>query len=112
MSDLNSEKTVHAVADIEATRRRLADYDRDGAIAAAAPELARMIADHCQDIADTFLAPFLGDQAVIDAAGTMSADAYVRQRRESADYVRRKYDEPLSAAWIGMALRNAARCHK
>jgi methyl-accepting chemotaxis protein len=112
MSDLQSDKALQRAAEIEAMRPRIAAYDRDGAIAAAAPELSRLIGDRHQEIADTFLAPFLNDSDVIAAAGTMSDEARARQRRDSADYVRHKYSDPLGDAWIAAALRNAARCHK
>ena len=97
---------------IESIRQRLHSYDRDGAIAAASGEISALIADHCQEIADAFLQPFFDNPDMRAQSGEMSPDARMRQRRESADYVRQKYARPLSAEWVEMALRNAGRCHK
>ncbi|MCM8730877.1 methyl-accepting chemotaxis protein [Hephaestia sp. GCM10023244] len=103
---------VQRAAAVEAIRKRLHAYDRDGAIAAASGEISALIADHCEDIADIFLSLFLSDPDLTQRASTMSADAYDRQRADSTAYVRQKYAQPLSTEWVGMALRNAARCHK
>ncbi|HVI97636.1 MAG TPA: methyl-accepting chemotaxis protein [Sphingomonas sp.] len=111
MGDPNQIRAQRAAA-IETIRKRLQAYDRDGAIAAASDEISALIADHCQEIADAFLGPFLADPDLRAQAGEMSPDAYDRQRADSAAYVRQKYARPLSAEWIEMALRNAARCHK
>src|SRR3546814_19841971 len=65
--------------------------------------------DHCQDIADAFLDPFLADPDVHVRNIAKSPEAHARQRRDSADYVRQKYSRPLSTEWIDTALRNARR---
>src|SRR3546814_20445442 len=56
--------------------------------------------DHCQDIADAFLDPFLADPDVHARNIAKSPEAHARQRRDSADYVRQKYSRPLSTEWI------------
>ena len=99
-------------AQLGAMLARLRAYDTDGAIAPACVEITALIRDHYQEIADAFLDRFLADPEVRAASGEMPADAQARQRRDSADYVRQKYSMPLSREWLGMALRNAARCHK
>src|SRR3546814_1438514 len=111
MDDPKQKQTQRAAA-VEAIRKRLQAYDRDGAIAAASGEISALIADHCQDIADAFLDPFLADPDVHARNIAKSPEAHARQRRDSADYVRQKYSRPLSTEWIDTALRNASRRHK
>src|SRR3546814_16170411 len=48
MDDPKQKQTQRAAA-VEAIRKRLQAYDRDGAIAAASGEISALIADHCPD---------------------------------------------------------------
>src|SRR3546814_7612901 len=89
MDDPKQKQTQRAAA-VEAIRKRLQAYDRDGAIAAASGEISALIADHCQDIADGFLDPFLADPDVPARNIAKSPEAPPRQRRDSADDVRQK----------------------
>ena len=105
-------KTAAREAALQAMLTRLAAYDADGKIAPACAEISRLIDGRCQAIADVFLDRFLAEPEVRGTGVAMPDQAYQRQRRDSADYVREKYASPLGREWLNMALRNAARCHK
>src|SRR3546814_17973608 len=87
MDDPKQKQTQRAAA-VEAIRKRLQAYDRDGAIAAASGEISALIADQSQDIDDAFLDPFLADPEVHARNIAKNTNAHARQRGDSADEVR------------------------
>src|SRR3546814_19386787 len=93
MDDPKQKQTQRAAA-VEAIRKRLQAYDRDGAIAAARGENSALIADHCQDIADEFLDPFLADPAVHARTITQTPKATPRPTSDSAAHDRQTNKPP------------------
>ncbi|MES2755234.1 MAG: methyl-accepting chemotaxis protein [Pseudomonadota bacterium] len=91
---------------------RTRDYDWDGAIAPGAAEIAALIADRRDAIAQAFWDYYLSLADTAHVRGFFSAEQLAQRVAGSAEYIRLRYADPLGDGWARQARTNALDSRK
>jgi methyl-accepting chemotaxis protein len=91
---------------------RIRDYDWDGAIAPGCAQIAAVIGDDFERIADAFWDHYLSLPTTAHLRSYFVGQRMRDQLRASAGYMAAKFRRPLDDAWLKMAEKHADDAHR
>ena len=99
-------------SDNRGTAARVADYDWDGDIAAAAAEIVQLIDGHENNIGRAFWDHYLAMPTAAHVRAQFDDETLAARIAKSGQYTRLKYAAPFGDEWARIATRHAAGSQK